>query len=207
VWSFLGSIVSGLVAAGVVYLFGIRQLVVQRRLAFVERQLTEFYAPLAGLRKQIRAKSQVRERVSSVAGEAWQEFSQTVYTGLRRSEQAEDSARFTRIIEYDNAQFKEELLPKYREMLSLFTDRYHLAAEDTRAYYETFLEFVEIWNRSIADALPREVVMRLGHNENSLAAFYEHLEAKMQALQAEIARGGDSSLKELVGRFRSHTGG
>jgi len=37
-----------------VYYFGIRPLVAQRRLGFVERQLTEFYAPLAGLRKQIR---------------------------------------------------------------------------------------------------------------------------------------------------------
>jgi len=33
-WSLLQTIVSGLVGAGVVYYFGIRQLVVQRRLAF-----------------------------------------------------------------------------------------------------------------------------------------------------------------------------
>jgi hypothetical protein len=31
-------------------------------------------------------------------------------------------------------------------MLTLFTDRYHLADADTRAFYPQFLEFVEIWN-------------------------------------------------------------
>jgi len=58
-WSLLQSVISGLIGAGVVYYFGIRQLVAQRRLAFVERQLVEFYAPLTGFRKQIRAKSEL----------------------------------------------------------------------------------------------------------------------------------------------------
>ena len=68
-------------------------------------------------------------------------------------------APFKRIIEYDNEQLRAELLPKYREMLTLFTERYHLAATDTRAFYQSFLEFVEIWNRWLAESLPAEVLV------------------------------------------------
>ncbi len=53
----LSSISSGLIGAAVVYYFGLRQRAKERRFSFLERQLTEFYAPLAGLRRQIRTKS------------------------------------------------------------------------------------------------------------------------------------------------------
>jgi hypothetical protein len=76
----------------------------------------------------------------------------------------------------------------------LFTERYFLAATETRAFYQLFLEFVEIWDRSLADSLPREVHEKLDHREENLHAFYEHLESKMEELQGEIARGGAGRL-------------
>lgn len=189
-WSFLNPVISGLIGAGVVYYFGVRQLVAQRRLAFVERQLSESYAPLAGLRKQIRAKSELRERVSEAAETTWQSICDS-YGGAPMHDHEERFAPFKKIIEYDDEQLRQELFPKYREMLTLFTDRYHLASPDTRAFYQPFLEFVEIWNRWLAEALPAEVVKELGHGEEGLHSFYEHLEFKMDALQKEVARGGD----------------
>lgn len=188
-WSLLQSVISGLIGAGVVYYFGIRQLVVQRRLAFVERQLVEFYAPLAGIRKQIRAKSELRLKVSQAAEAAWQDICAS-YEGQIMHDHEERFAPFKRIIDYDNEQLKAELLPKYREMLALFTERYHLAASDTRAFYQPFLEFVEIWNRWLAESLPAAVLEKLGHREENVHPFYEHLESKMEQLQCEIARGG-----------------
>jgi hypothetical protein len=98
-------------------------------------------------------------------------------------------APFKRIIEYDNDQLRAELIPKYREMLALFTDRYHLAAPETRAFYQEFLEFVEVWNRWLSDSLPPEVLDKLAHTEDRVKPFYEHLELKMQQVQDEIARG------------------
>jgi hypothetical protein len=187
-WSLLQSVVGGLVGAGVVYYFGIRQLVVQRRLGFAERQLVEFYAPLAGIRKQIRAKSELRAKVSAAAESAWQEISQS-YEGQPMHDHEERFAPFKKIFEYEDEQFRAELLPKYREMLSLFTERYHLAASDTRAFYQPFLEFVEIWNRWLAQSLPREVLAKLSHREEGLHPFYDHLESRMEKLQGEIARG------------------
>lgn len=192
-WSLLQSVVSGLVGAGVVYYFGIRQLVVQRRLAFVERQLVEFYAPLAGIRKQIRAKSELRLKVSQAAESTWQEICAS-YEGRLMHDHEERFAPFKKITEYNNEQLKAELLPKYREMLALFTERYHLAASDTRAFYQPFLEFVEIWNRWLAESLPAEVLEKLGHREENVHPFYDHLESKMQHLQDEIARGGAGRL-------------
>jgi hypothetical protein len=193
-WALLQSVVSGLVGAGVVYYFGIRQLVVQRRLAFVERQLVEFYAPLAGIRKQIFAKSEVRYKISQAAQSAWQDICKS-YGTTPMLDHEKRFAPFSKIIEYDNEQFKAELLPKYREMLALFTERYDLAASDTRAFYGPFLEFVEIWNRWIGQSLPAEVIKKLEHSEENVEQFYQHLEAKMESLQMEVSRGGAGWLR------------
>lgn len=187
-WPILNSLLSGLVGATVVYYFGIRQLVAQRRIAFLERQLSEFYAPLAGMHKQIRAKSELRLKVSAAANAAWQNVCES-YGDRTMHDHEERFAPFKRIIDYDNEQLKSELVPVYLQMLALFTEKYQLASAETRAFYQGFLEFVEIWNRSLVDALPGKVVEKLGHSEEKVRPFYEHLELKMQQLQDEIAHG------------------
>lgn len=184
----LNPLLSALVGAAVVYYFGIRQLVIQRRSAFRERQLAEFYAPLAGIRKQILAKSELRLKISEAANAAWHDICES-YEDRPMLDDEQRFAPFEKIINYNNEQLKAELVPKYREMLALFTDRYHLAEPDTRTFYQEFLEFVEIWNRWLADSLPTEVLEKLEHTEEKVKPFYEHLESKMQQLQDEIARG------------------
>ena len=172
------SIPSGLVGAAVVYYFGIRKSAKDRRFAFIERQLAEFYAPLAGLRKQIRAKSELRLKV----------FNATESALDSRYLTDEEDRRGTAVIDYHNKQFNEDIMPKYREMLGLFTDRYHLADADTRAFYPAFVEFVEIWNMSLAQSLTRGALKQLDHREENVKPLYEHIEAKMQHLQEEISQ-------------------
>jgi hypothetical protein len=184
----LNSLLGALVGAWVVYYFGVRQLVAQRRLGFVERQLTEFYAPLAGLRKQIRAKSELRLRISSAANGAWTDICNS-YGGQLFHDHEAKFAPFKKIIDYENDQLKNELIPMYRQMLVLFTERYHLADAETRAYYEEFLEFVELWNRWLNESLPAEVVERLDHREDKVKPFYDHVAARVAALQEQIAKG------------------
>ncbi len=184
----LNSLLGALVGAWVVYYFGVRQLVAQRRLGFVERQLTEFYAPLAGLRKQIRAKGELRVKISSAADAAWRDICVS-YGDQPIHDHEARFAPFKKIIDYENEQLKGELVPMYRQMLVLFTERYHLADADTRAFYEGFLEFVELWNRWLAESLPAEVVERLDHREEKVKPFYDHLEAKVHSLQEQIAKG------------------
>ncbi|HTX06679.1 MAG TPA: hypothetical protein VMD06_12715 [Steroidobacteraceae bacterium] len=169
----LNSIPSGLIGAAVVYYFGLRQRAKERRFSFLERQLAEFYAPLAGVYKQIRTKSELRAKIQ----------------GLFPDDDLSQIKAFEATIDYHNRQFEEEILPKYREMLALFTERYHLADAATRAFYPLFLEFVEGWNIGLARVLSADVLRQLDVSEEKVKPFYQHLEKKMQQLQDEIASG------------------
>jgi hypothetical protein len=71
-------------------------------------------------------------------------------------------------------------------MLDVFTEKYWLADLDTRTHYQSFLEFVELWERFLADSIPVEVITKLGHAEKNVHGFYEHLESRITALQAEV---------------------
>lgn len=178
---------SALVGGLIVYVFGIRKLSIEVRNAFIQKQMSEFYSPIAGYRKRIRAKSEVRGKVSTAANEAWKELC-AHYSEAKQPmlNQEELYAPFGKIIEYDNRQLREELMPLYRKILDLFTEKYWLADEDTRAYYQDFLEFVEIWERYLAEALPGEVIRKLEHSEENVLPFYEHVEQRLSALQKDI---------------------
>lgn len=180
---FLSALVGGLV----VYVFGVRKFSLETRSTFVQKQLSEFYSPIAGYRKRIRAKSEVRLKVSEAASEAWKElcapYSEAKQPMLNHEELY---APYGKIIEYDNNQLREELMPLYRKMLDIFTEKYWLADADTRAYYQNFLEFVEIWERYLAEALPGDVIPKFGHTEENVKPFYEHIESKLTTLQKEI---------------------
>jgi len=181
----LGGLLSASIGAGFVYYFAVRQIAKQRSSDFRKQQLAEFYAPLAGMRQQVRAKSELRLKVSQAANTAWHELCER-YRGGVMHDHEERYAPYKRIIEYENKQLETELLPLYREMLRLFTERYHLADAETRAFYHSFVEFVEIGNRWMAESLPAAVLEKLDHGEQHVLPFYEHLEAKMATLQAEI---------------------
>lgn len=157
----ISPLLSGIVGASLVYYFGIRQISIKRHADFVERQLQEFYAPMAGWRKRIRSKSELRLRVSEAANQAWHEACES-------NGNEERFKPFKRIIEYDNDQFEREWMPLYRQMLDLFTDKYWLAAKDTRVFYQEYLEFVEIWERCLGEAIPGEVIKKLGHSEENV---------------------------------------
>jgi hypothetical protein len=178
----LSSLLSSVVGAVVVYVFGIRNLSIQRRNAFIEKQLSEFYSPIAGFRKRISAKSELREKISFAANESWQE----VCVNSTTQNNSELFAPYKSIIEYDNSQFIDELMPLYRKMLDVFTEKYWLADEDTRAFHKDFIEFIEIWERFLAKALPGDVIKKLGHTEKNIYPFYEHVEKKLSELQKEV---------------------
>jgi len=181
----LQPVVSALIGALVVFFFGIKRHGIERRSAFRERQLAEFYAPLAGIRKQIEAKSEVRLKISNAVNSAWQKICAS-YGNRLMEDHEERFAPFNKIIEYDNEQVEAELIPKYQEMLAIFTEKYHLTEADTREFYGEFLEFVDIWSRWLSGSLPGEVIQELGHSEGKVVPFYDHLEQKMQKLQDEL---------------------
>lgn len=164
----------------------------QRRLAFVERQLRDFYSPLLGIRSEIRMRSELRVRVHNAADTEWrrlcEENRQIGVEALQKLTE-ERGKEFTEIIEYDNQQLKEELIPAYRKMVNLFRDNMWLAEPETKEYFGSLLEFVELWERWLARTLPPEVIQALEHGEESLSPFYDHLQNKHAKLREKLERG------------------
>lgn len=165
----------------------------QRRHAFVEGQLRDFYSPLLGLRAEIQTRSELRAKIHGVADRVWRELVEAARQrgGPAATEQLgkAKSDEFHKIIDYDNERLMEDLLPAYRAMAEVFRDNMWLPDEDTRSYFGTLVEFIEIWNRWIAKALPAEVADALDHSEEALHPFYAHLEKRHDELRRKLAQG------------------
>ena len=162
----------------------------EQRLSFLGKQLQEFYSALLGIRTEIRMRSEIRVKVQDAAGAIWPDLCEDARArGGPEALQKLTETRwpeFERLIEYDNKQLFQELLPLYRRMVELFRTNYWLAEPDTRAFFPELVEFVELWNRSEQKSLPVEVVQRLGHGEEKLNDFYAHLQKKHDELREKV---------------------
>ena len=164
----------------------------ERRSRFLQLQLSEFYAPLQGIRLKIIAKTGIRQKVHNTAGVEWPHL---IEAAEQRSSEAvervcqERGPEWDRVIDYDNRQWTDEIFPLYRDMLNMFSIRMHLAEPSTRAHYPALVEFVEIWERWQAGSLPREVPQRLDHSEENLAVLYEDLKVEFERLQNSLKAG------------------
>jgi len=164
----------------------------EQRLSFLEKQLQEFYSALVGVRAEIRMRSEIRVKVHDAASAIWPDLCEDARArGGPEALQRLTETRwpeFERLIEYDNKQLFQELLPLYRQMVELFRTNYWLAEPDTRAFFPELVEFVELWNRSEQKSLPLEVMQRLGHGEENLKRFYENLQKKHDELREMVRR-------------------
>jgi len=164
----------------------------QRQLVFVERQLRKFYSPLLGIRSEIRMRSELRVRVQNAADTEWRrlcEEKRQIGVDALQKLTYERGKEFTKIIEYDNRQLEEDLIPAYRNMVKLFRGNMWLAEPETKEYFKILLEFVELWERWLAKTLPREVIKALEHGEESLHPFYDHLQSKHDESREKLKRG------------------
>ena len=162
----------------------------ERRRAFVERQLREFYSPLLGMRSELRALGEVGLKVKDTADEAWREI---IGNQPSAEAQAKLSAQrlpeFAKIVQYNNKQLRQALLPMYRTMVAVFRDNLSLAEPSTREHFATLVEFVELWTRSLDEKLPIEVQQRLSLEESKLQPFYENLEQTHDELRTKVKQG------------------
>jgi hypothetical protein len=150
-----------------------RQQQTERRAAFLTHQLRDFYSPLVSLHDQILAKYSLREKVLRTASQ----------------DPRVKSGHVDLLFQHDADHFVEELFPDYQSMLRIFRDNFWLAEAETRRYFSTLFEFVEIWNRWLKKTLPTEMVPIIGHSEEPLRPFYEHLRQKHDELQARLSKG------------------
>lgn len=121
---FIGGLGAAVLSA---FLTGKRE-VVQRRHAFIERQLRDFYSPLLGLRTEIRTRSELRVKIHGVADNLWRRLVREARErgGPEATQQMGEakSAEFQKIIEYDNERLMQDLLPAYRSMVRVFREKY-----------------------------------------------------------------------------------
>jgi hypothetical protein len=164
----------------------------QRRHEFLVDQLKHFYSPLLGIRSEIQLRGEIREEISRAADSVWRDlYEHAGRGGFERQQELSDerSDDFGKMIHYDNAQLREELLPAYREMLTIFRDHMWLAEPETRRQFGELVRFIDIWDRWIAGSLPSEVLTELRHSEADLQPFYAHIEEKHDQLRLQLAQG------------------
>jgi hypothetical protein len=159
----------------------------ERKNARIREQLQDFYSPLLAMRAEIRAKSELRVKVSSAAHGAWTGlFEGRTDPEFKRQIDQENAPQFEKIIDYNNTQLREVILPLYRKMLAHFGEKMWLAEPSTVAHYGALSEYVEIWNR--AEALPGKVIEALGQDEKKLYPFYDDLKTHFERLSKELKK-------------------
>lgn len=162
----------------------------ERQTRFFREQIGEFYGPMLAMRAEVLAKSELRLKISGAAGAAWHGLVAEARRGggiqLVREVREASFPIFEEIIKYNNRQFAEEIMPIYRKMAERFVEKMHFAEVSTIGYLEELIDFVEIWNRWLAESLPGEVVERLGHSEEKLFPFYRDVASQFVALQTEV---------------------
>lgn len=161
-------------------LYGLKQIKLKKHLEFIEKQLNEFYSPILGRRKLIRAKSEFRLKVETTSKKQAEEKAK------KGNEQSTEDVKNE--INYNNRQLNEEFLPMYREMLTIFKDNYWLAEPETRKFYPELVEYVEGWNRWKEKGVSPETMQEIGHSENKLKPFYNELEKRTDILRAELSK-------------------
>ena len=163
----------------------------QRKLSFLERQLRDLYAPLLGIRSQIRALLEVRIKVSEATDSAWRELCERYRENPDALERLskERGDEFCASIHYGNQQWREVLLPYYSRMVDTLRENLWLAQPETRAFLSVLIEFVDLWNRWLSGTIPREAAETLDIGEEGLHPFYADVARTHDDLQAKLRRG------------------
>ncbi len=165
----------------------------RRQFDFMEKQLRELYSPLLSIRKHVRALSELRPQVATVAGNVWQELCREARErgGAQALQELtlERSPAFNAIIQYENEQWKNELLPSYEQMLKIFRDNFWLAEISTRDQFGHLIVYIELWNRALNRTIPGEVIAQLGIREAVLNPLYEDIERTFAELRRKLSLG------------------
>jgi|SRR5208337_2026479 len=159
----------------------------ERESAFIKERLRDFYAPLLRMRSEIRAKSELRVKITSVTHADWQgKFEGITDPEAKKAIDLQESPRVEKVFDYNDKQLREEIVPLYRKMLEWFSSRMWLAEPSTLTHYSALVEFVELWNR--VDTLPGSAVMKLEHSEKKLYPLYDDLKTNFERLSKELRK-------------------
>jgi hypothetical protein len=164
------------------YKYGINQIMNQKRLEFIERQLREFYSPMIGHRKIVEANIKLINDIFKSADIEWKKLCEK-----NTNPSEKERVSFDNIIKYNNKQLHEEIIPFYEKMISTFKENYYLAEPETRDYFDELFRFVDIWHRSFENSIPSSVIIELNQTENKLKPFYNDLEKQLEKLRKKLS--------------------
>ena len=187
---YLGSGLLAIISAYLAYRFARRQNRLDRSLAFVREQVTSFYAPMVGLRRRIAAQSLLRKELDDAASVDWRAIADKhLASAPDGSTLGREFVPFDRMFDYNNRELVQDLIPRYVELLDLFTKNYWLAESSTQIHYQELVRFVGLWQRHLDKSLPVGVLDRVGHSEDRLKPLYDDLEATLARLTATLKEG------------------
>jgi hypothetical protein len=175
-----------ILGARVGFRFSLKRFKHEKRLDFINQQVTEFYSPLVGCRMRIRSSSELRVELSSACGTAWKKICDEQPTPFLDHEKHFEP--FKKQIEDENQRFPKYLLPLYDQMVDIFTKKLWLAENSTKEFYKPFCRYVELWHRFYDDAIPPRVLEEVTIDEKDLLPFYEDLERNLNALRSELSQ-------------------
>lgn len=159
----------------------------EREHARLREQLQNFYSPLLGMRSEIKAKSELRQKLHRAGNFEWQKLFEAVHDPVAK-QQVHDAnwPRYEKLLDHSDAQLRHELVPLYRRMLEHYSTHMWLAEKSTLTHYAALTEFVEIWNRFLEGSLPLEILKSVDHSESALFALYTDLQNNFDRLSDEL---------------------
>lgn len=170
-----------------------RQTVTQRKLDFCEKQLREFYSPLVGIRKEIQILSEFRLAGEEASQKWWQKVCEQGKYIKNHGETvkfySEAGEKITSLVDYENKQLVEKIIPAYRRMIDVFKNNYWLAEEQTKEYFPTLVKFVEVWERYLSRTHSMSVIKEINVSEKELMPLYEDIERTHNSLRGKLKKG------------------
>lgn len=186
----LFAIISALMGTFFGYKFGVKQLVLRKRLEFIEKQIKEFYSPMVSLVTDINSKIKLTNKISKISDEEWSKIFKGLgpreYEILRKDN---NIVKFSKIFDYHKEEFLREIFPSYKKMLEIFREKFWLALPETRKWYNDFSDFIGIWDRHLEKSLPLELGLRIGHAGKELVPFFENLSKTLDFLLGKLEKG------------------
>jgi len=161
----------------------------ERLQRFAGEQIGEFYGPMHALRAIIQAKRAAREIVTDASSRAHAEYVagwRALPADIALEQREERSGDFLRVLDVNNKQEAEEFTDSYRQMMSLFISKFHLAERSTRDHFISLVRFVEIRDRYLKGTLTPEAIGKLDSTDEGLQRFYTNVGDEFESLQKKL---------------------
>ena len=149
---------------------------------------------MLGTINEFRILNKVEAKISNSANANWQKTckeeheNKDDYSSLQKI-MDEKKDKYIKIIDYNNQQLTENILPSYHHMVSIFKEYYYLADHNTCKYFYPLIEYVNLWDRWLKKTIPAEVITDLEHGERALLPFYKEIEEIHDRLRKMLANG------------------